>query len=306
MKISLSIITYNKSIWLELILNSLVHLSKDCKFEVIIVDGGSSDNTRDVVESFYSKIDIKYILNENGSISAARNVAIKAAKGELLIFMDDDRILPKNYLKEHIESHLYITDDKAIVVGNRYQLFVSNLEAKKSELISDISNNLKFYKRLSRMDYYNKVTNNLFTDGKTDSTIRWISCVFSNLSIKKTAFEEVGLFDENFKGWGCEDIEMGYRLCAKGYNVYLNENAINYHLEHLRSSEIPIEYVRNYNYMYSKHPSLGVQLYMDFTEGKLSLENFEKSVTENKLINDMADGSYNIEKNTFRKEGMKK
>jgi glycosyltransferase involved in cell wall biosynthesis len=305
MKNSLIIITYNKSIWLELVLNSLIYLNNSYIFEVVIVDDGSKDNTRDVAESFYSKVDINYIYQKNGGISAARNTAIKAAKGELLIFIDDDRIVTKDYLKEHIESHLNISDDKMMVVGNRHQLYVSNLEAKKSELLDDISKNLVYYKRLSRIDAYNKVTNKLFTDGKTASPIQWISCIFANLSIKNCAFKEAGLFDENFKGWGCEDIEMGHRLYDKGYNVYLNENAVNYHLEHSRSSEIPKEFINNFNYMYSKHTSLDVELYLDFEQGRLSLENYTKSVAENKIVNDMDNGTYYMDKNIFRRDGMK-
>ena len=68
-------------------------------WELIVVDDGSTDNTKEIVEEFV-KIDkrIKYIFQENKERSAARNNGIKKAKGDWICFLDSDDIYHMNHL----------------------------------------------------------------------------------------------------------------------------------------------------------------------------------------------------------------
>lgn len=89
--------TYNRADWLEQSIQSVLNQTfKD--FELIIVDDGSTDNTKEVVEAFKDPR-IKYYFQENQERSAARNTGINLASGEYICFLDSDDV----YLPWHLE-----------------------------------------------------------------------------------------------------------------------------------------------------------------------------------------------------------
>ena len=88
-KISIIIPTYNSAQYIcEAIESVLNQTYKD--FEIIVVDDGSTDNTKEVIKPYLNKI--KYIYQQNSGPSAARNRGIKEAKGEYIAFLDADDI----------------------------------------------------------------------------------------------------------------------------------------------------------------------------------------------------------------------
>lgn len=122
LKVSVIIPTYNRAELLpETIGSILAQTFRD--FEIIVVDDGSTDNTKEVVESFNSP-SIRYIYQANLGVSAARTTGIKASSGEYIAFLDSDDIwLPENLelkvkrLDSHPEvalvcSDAYVFDDK--------------------------------------------------------------------------------------------------------------------------------------------------------------------------------------------------
>lgn len=90
MKISVVIPTYNRAEMLRRTLNSVLAQTRPAD-EVIVVDDGSTDNTREVVESFGPGV--KYVYQENAHLSAARNTGQKHATGDALLFLDSDDLL---------------------------------------------------------------------------------------------------------------------------------------------------------------------------------------------------------------------
>lgn len=101
MKIKISVITptYNRAKLLERCYYSLCE-QKFKAFEWIIIDDGSSDNTKEVVQSFLkeSKIRIRYIYQSNSGKHIAHNEGVKAAIGELCVCLDSDDFFPTNAL----------------------------------------------------------------------------------------------------------------------------------------------------------------------------------------------------------------
>lgn len=83
--------TYNRGDKLGRIYDSLINQTNK-NFEWLIVDDGSTDNTKEIVDKFISekKLDIKYIYKKNGGKHTALNVGNKVAKGELIINLDSD------------------------------------------------------------------------------------------------------------------------------------------------------------------------------------------------------------------------
>lgn len=107
--------TYNRASLLSSLYKSLVYQSfKD--FEWIVIDDGSNDNTKTVIENFINedKISIRLIHQKNGGKHRALNRGVKEAKGELLFIVDSDDSLPIDSLErvsrqyEKIKNSAYI------------------------------------------------------------------------------------------------------------------------------------------------------------------------------------------------------
>jgi len=94
-KVSVVIPTYNYGHFLGEAIQSVLDQTF-ADFELIIVDDGSTDNTKEVVSSFQDKR-VKYIYQKNRGLAASRNTGIKASCGEYIAFLDsDDKWLPEN------------------------------------------------------------------------------------------------------------------------------------------------------------------------------------------------------------------
>lgn len=99
-KISVVIPSYNRANYiLETVTSVLRQSSRD--FEIIIVDDGSTDNTREILADLVNENLVRYIFQENSGESAARNCGISKSKGEYIAFLDsDDLFLPKKLEKQ--------------------------------------------------------------------------------------------------------------------------------------------------------------------------------------------------------------
>ena len=122
--ISAIISTYNRDQYLPDLLQSLTEQSLALdKFEIILVNNNSSDTTEDISTKF--KIDnqnvtFHYFLEINQGLSHARNRGISESKGEILVFVDDDAILCKEYL-ELVANH-FESDQESQAIGGKILL----------------------------------------------------------------------------------------------------------------------------------------------------------------------------------------
>lgn len=106
--ISLAICTYNREDLLASMLGSLAHqtLSSE-KFEVLIINNNSSDNTDAVIEKFRSahpNLQIRNIFESKQGLSNARNTAFSEAIGDYIIYIDDDEIMRPDFLESYFDS----------------------------------------------------------------------------------------------------------------------------------------------------------------------------------------------------------
>ncbi|MCL4552961.1 MAG: glycosyltransferase [Candidatus Marsarchaeota archaeon] len=119
-KVSVIIPTYNRSGYLSEALNSVLNQTfRD--FEIIVVDDGSTDDTKAVAEKAGERV--RYVWQVNQGLSSARNTGIREALGDYVVFLDsDDLILPRKlecqatYLDEHsavgvVYSDVYFCDE---------------------------------------------------------------------------------------------------------------------------------------------------------------------------------------------------
>ena len=126
--ISVAIITLNRAEWLRETLTSLTMQIRQPD-EVVVVDNGSKDHTREVVLSFSDRLNIKYVYEPVRGIPHARNTAIRDATGDIIASIDDDCVADKDWLKSM--EIPFIKDPNIGVVGGNltyYRVGDGNVE----------------------------------------------------------------------------------------------------------------------------------------------------------------------------------
>jgi len=118
--ISVVIITLNRAEWLKDALASLTKQTRQPD-EVVVVDNGSKDHTKEVILSFSDRLNIKYVYEPVRGIPYARNAGIKNATGDVIASIDDDCVADEDWLK-YIEVP-FIKDPNIGVVGGNVSYF---------------------------------------------------------------------------------------------------------------------------------------------------------------------------------------
>jgi len=118
-KVSVIIPVYNVEEYIGLTLDSLLNQTlKD--IEIIVIDDGSTDNSRQIIEDYEKKYkNIRVILQENSGPSRARNRGVEEATGEYLAFVDSDDLLPENSLE--LRYHAAVEQDADLIIGGTYR-----------------------------------------------------------------------------------------------------------------------------------------------------------------------------------------
>ncbi|PYG87852.1 glycosyltransferase involved in cell wall biosynthesis [Ruminiclostridium sufflavum DSM 19573] len=223
----------------------------DNSVEVILVFDGCEDETLNT----YSKINFSYPITEivskkNVGRSASRNLGAKKAKGEIIIFIDDDRVPCRNFVKMHIEGH----KEPCILLGNRKDIHMMEYKLEKMMLSQE-----ELYSFLDDMesnatiafDSHDKLLRKLLFFRY--NPIIWIVFYTGNVSLERESLLKAGLFDENFKGWGYEDLELGYRLYKQKIKFVKSHAAVSYHLTHeISVSNMLEEALKNLKYFSKK------------------------------------------------------
>ena len=99
-KLSIIIPTHNRSYSLKRTIESVIRLDDEADFELIVVDNNSTDNTRDIAES-YPDI-VKYVFEKNTSFTRARGTGAENSSGDIFLYLDDDVIVNDGALSEII------------------------------------------------------------------------------------------------------------------------------------------------------------------------------------------------------------
>jgi len=214
-KISIIIPTYNREEILKKCLEALKNqVFSAVDFEVIISDDGSEDGTRGIAESAGkdSRFNISYLWQQNKGANAARNQAIAVARGDILLFINDDIIASPVMLDEHWRTHQQYPQESTAVLG-------------KVTLSPEIEKSL-FTKMHLDAGY------NLW-EGQIE--LDWRAFYTCNVSVKRFFLLKYGTFEEKMRYH--EDLELSQRLSSYGLRVIYNPKALGYHYHCLQEDE---------------------------------------------------------------------
>jgi glycosyltransferase involved in cell wall biosynthesis len=128
-RVSIIIPTYNYGHFIEGAIQSILNQTYT-DYEIIIIDDGSTDNTREILQPYFQKV--RYVYQENQGLSETRNHGIKLACGEFIIFLDADDFFLPHLLKEQIA--IFDTQPSLGLVISGWRLV-----NERGEAISDIT-----------------------------------------------------------------------------------------------------------------------------------------------------------------------
>lgn len=244
MQLSVIIPTYNRKDVLVKCLQALFRQTCPTeKFEIIIVNDGSKDDTKNVVGKLMADAPVKihYCEQSNRGPAAARNMGIKKASGEIVLLIGDDMIANENLLQEHISWHIRFPEEHAAILG-----YVTwSPEIKVTPFMRWLENGGPQFA-------YNQI--------KSETVDNYGFFWTCNISLKRKFMLNKGLFDEEFPYAAYEDTDLGYRLTLEGLKIKYNRSAAAYHLHpgiNVRNYKKRMEVVGESEVIFSnKYPQL--------------------------------------------------
>ncbi len=243
--VSLSVVipTYNRCAILRktLVAFSAQTISPD-RFEVIVADDGSSDDTIAMLKQFTAPFALKVVTQAHQGANAARNQAIRAAQGEIVLLTGDDMIPEPSFVESHLQFHRQHPSELEAMLGfidwspeitiTPFMRFLVSPEGGQQFAFHEVEN------------------------GKADFRLFYTS----NVSVKRSLLlKQAILFDTDFAYPAYDDIELGYRLTRQGMQLHYNPRAVTRH-HHEMSPEGFVQRQRNAGRMAvilaDKHPEL--------------------------------------------------
>jgi hypothetical protein len=243
--VSIVILNYNGQKFLENCLRSALDSDFET-FEIVLVDNASTDNSVEIAKSFIADSKLKIIcLEENLGFSRGNNVGASVASGKYVVFLNNDTVVEKNWLKELVK-----------VMENDHD-------------IGAVQPKLLF---LDRPDEVQSAGNFIDTLGFTIPRVRLslerkkfgcqaeIAATGAALLIRRDLFFHIGGFESNFFAY-YEDTDLSWRVRMAGKSILFVPSSIVYHAEGAGFSRVKLafrlnHYVRNQLFTVFKNYSL--------------------------------------------------
>jgi len=250
-EIALLVSTYQRPAHLKRALTSIAlqeHVAG--RFEVVVTDDGSEDETAEIVEQFSQTVEfpVRFTTHAHKDFQLARcrNEGVAASTAPYVLFLDGDCLLPPGHVAAHLARRR-----RGVVMGG----YCCRLDRATSERITDQAIRTNEYlawaprserRTLAWMDI--KARFYSFIRHPTKPKL-----FGGNIAIWRTDYERVNGYDQNFNGWGCEDDDLRLRLRKADVHI---ESILRwthtYHLWHPTEASNPKEWQdgRNVRYLH--------------------------------------------------------
>lgn len=212
MKFSVIIPAYNAALYIKNSINSVLNQTFS-DFEILIVDDGSTDDTKKIVKTIEDER-VHYIYQRNGGVSSARNTGIRAAKGEYICFLDADDLWKPNHLEVVLNLIIKYPEASVFLTGHEILLY-------------DGSSIMKGYPGTESDRQIDNMFEHIFKYGYFINT--------NSIACKRDSFNVVGSFEIGVTNG--EDDDMWYRLFAYYSTAVSNIVTTTYIRENSRATE---------------------------------------------------------------------
>jgi glycosyltransferase involved in cell wall biosynthesis len=194
--------------------------------EIIIVDDGSSDQTKSIIQTFQR---IKYIFQPNAGPASARNRGGQEAQSNILFFTDSDCIPQKDWIEKMMTG---FTDESIAVVCGSYGI------ANPESVLAKCIHKEILYRHHHLVPDYPKVFGSY------------------NFAIRKNVFNQVGGFNTSYRFASGEDNDLSYKIIQAGLKIFFKKDAL---VDHFHTSRI-----RKYLREQYRHGFWRAKMYFDF------------------------------------------
>lgn len=204
--ISVVIPTYQRRASVQRTLEALAHQTLAAtEYEVIVAIDGSDDGTKEMIAAFQAPYRLEAIWQPNRGRAAARNAGVRLARGDLVVFLDDDMQPVPGFLLAHRDAHP--PGSRRAVVG-------------PAPILADASSPpIVHYRRSGMTAHQTQLAQPGYKLGFRD-------VYTGNLSLSRAVLLEIGGFDESFRLYGHEDYELGLRLLKAGVDLAYGAEAL--------------------------------------------------------------------------------
>ncbi len=196
MKFSVIVPSYNSARTLPGCIKALLsqNISRN-DYEIIVVDDGSTDNTRAVMKSFTDKNkNIRYVYQKNKGPAAARNLGARKSRGSILLFTDSDCVPERSWIREMVKP---FQDSKIVGVAGAYGKNLENSVISRF-VTYEIEDRYKKMKKMQEIDFIGTYA----------------------AAYRKREFFKTGGFDESFKTASGEDPALSFEMTKYGKLVF--------------------------------------------------------------------------------------
>ncbi len=190
------------------------------RYQVIVVDDGDTPELDGIVSSLSGRMELDLIRQEHAGPAGARNRGAAAARGEILVFTDDDCRPPRGWLGV-IDDH-FSGGSGQVLAGGTINALPDNSYATASQLLINYLH-----------QYYNR------------DPARSVFFTSNNMAIRAHIFREVGGFDTEFSRAGGEDRHLGALLADRGYRILISREM---DLDHGHILNLPRFWRQHFNY----------------------------------------------------------
>jgi GT2 family glycosyltransferase len=175
------------------------------RFEVVVGVDGSGDGTREMLETFQAPYRLRWVWQANAGRAAACNAAVRRAEGDLVVVLDDDMEPAAGLLDAHRREHA--PGSRRCVMG-AVPIAVEDSAPPHVRYVAT-----KFNQHLARL-------------ARPDHRFVIRDFYSGNASLRREELLAVGLFDERFRAYGNEDLELAHRLVANGVQLAFSAEAL--------------------------------------------------------------------------------
>lgn len=176
------------------------------RFEVVAIDDGSTDGTQAVLAQWAGRLPLRVMRQNAAGLAAAKNLGVFAARGPIVVFLDDDDVAEPGLLTAHLACHIANPDPAVAVLGH-------------TSLAPEVG-------AVPVMRHVTEVGVQLFSYGclKEGQTYGHTEFWGGRSSCKRGLLVRRGVFHPDFR-FGCEDVELGFRLARHGLRVIYEPRA---------------------------------------------------------------------------------